>query len=282
MGIAPSLDAVARHSPVRDLPPPAKVSDAFGEHELFVRASAVAFRGLLTLIPFAMFVLALAGALSLSSLWTNDLAPNLAPHVSAPVFQVIDSTVQKALAGRQLYWVTIGFGLMLWESSAAVRAIMAAFDAIYGVRRERTTRARLLVSAWLALAEVALVLATAAVLHGGPHLVDGPLGAIARYLVAAALLWAAVSLLVRFAPAERPDLDWVSLGSTLVVVGWLVTWSLYGLYVTQIADLGSAFGAFAAVIVLLTFLQLSAIVLLTGTLIDALVAEEVTGDRRGK
>src|SRR4051794_33625620 len=282
MGIAPSLDAVARHSPARALPPPAKVVEAFDEHELFGRASAVAFRVLLTLIPFAMFVLALAGALSLGSLWSDDLAPNLAPHVSAPVFQIIDSTVQKALAGRELYWVTIGFGLVLWESSAAVRAIMAAFDAIYGVRRERTARARLLVSAWLALAEGLLVLATAAVLHLGPHLVDGAPGAIARYLVAAALLWVAVSLLVRFAPAERPDLDWVSLGSALVVVGWLVTWTLYGLYVTQIADLGSAFGAFAAVIVLLTFLQLSTIVLLAGTLIDALVAQEVTGDRRGK
>src|SRR5436305_997048 len=168
MGIAPSLDAVARHAPVRALPRPATVAEAFGEHELFVRASAVAFRGLLTLIPFAMFVLALAGALSLSSLWTNDLAPNLAPHVSAPVFQIVDSTVQKALAGRQLYWVTIGFGLMLWESSATVRAIMAAFDSIYRVRRERSGRARLLVSAWLALAEVALVLATAAGLHPGP------------------------------------------------------------------------------------------------------------------
>src|SRR3954470_6611077 len=192
MGLAPSLDAVARHSPVRALPPPAKVAEAFRDHELFVRASAVAFRVLLTLIPFAMFVLALAGALSLSSLWSDDIVPNLAPHVSAPVFQIVDSTVQKALAGRQLYWVTIGFALALWESSAAVRAIMSAFDAIYRVGGERTTRARLLVSAWLALAEGALVLATAAVLRGGPHVLDGPLGAIARYLVAAALLWVAV------------------------------------------------------------------------------------------
>src|SRR5437763_9345857 len=169
MGIAPSLDAVARRSPVRDLPPPAKVAEAFGEHELFARASAVAFRILLTLIPFAMFVLALAGALSLSSLWTDDIAPNLGPHVSAPVFQVIDSTVQKALAGRQLWWVTVGFGFALWEASAAVRAIMGAFDAIYRVRRRRSQRDMLLVSAWLALAGGVLVLASAAVLHLGPH-----------------------------------------------------------------------------------------------------------------
>src|SRR5947207_12795240 len=120
MGIAPSLDALTRRSPTRALPPPAKVAEAFDRQQLFVRASAVSFRVLLTLIPFAMFVLALAGALSMDSLWMNDLAPNLRPHVSAPVFQIVDSTVRKALGGRQLYWVTIGFGLALWESSAAV------------------------------------------------------------------------------------------------------------------------------------------------------------------
>ena len=277
-----SLAAVVRRSPAGPLPAPAAVADGFSRHELFMRASAISFRIFFALIPFSLFVLALAGALSLDSLWTKDLAPNLARNVSHPVFQIVDSTVRKALAGRQAFWVTAGFAVALWEASAAVRAIMAAFDAIFGVRRRRSQVNILWTSAWLALATAACVIASVAALHLGPHVVHGVLGAIARYLVAAGALWLAVGLLVRLAPATRQDLDRVSLGSTLVVVGWLVTWSVYGLYVTQVADLGSAFGAFAALIVLLTFLQLSTTVLLIGTLVDALVAKEVTGDRRGK
>src|SRR2546423_5319724 len=276
------ITAVVRRSPARPLPAPADIADGFGRHELMVRASAIAFRVLAALVPFTLFVLALTGALSLDSLWTNDLAPNLAKHVSDSVFQIVDSTVQKVLTGRQLFWVTAGFALALWEASAAVRAIMVAFDAIFEVRRSRTLRDSIVTSLWLAAATAACVIAAAAAVHLGALVVDGVLGAIARYAVAAAALWLAVGLLVRFAPAEHQELDWVSLGSTLVVGGWLVTWSLYGLYVTQVADLGSAFGAFAALIVLLTFLQLSATVLLAGTLLDALIAKQVTGDRRGK
>src|SRR3954467_15210169 len=134
MGIA----AVVRRSPTRPLPAPADVTDRFRRHELLVRASAIAFRSLFALVPFTLFVLALAGALSLDSLWTNDLAPNLAKHVSDSVFQIIDSTVQKVLTGRQLFWVTAGFALALWGASGAVRAIMVAFDAIFEVRRGRT------------------------------------------------------------------------------------------------------------------------------------------------
>ena len=282
MGLAASLAHVARRPPAPQLPALAEIAEGFHRHELFVRASAIAFRLLFTLIPFALFILALAGALSLDSLWTQDLAPNIAPKVSPQVYDILDSTVRKVLGGRQLFWVTAGFALTLWEASAAVRAVMQALDAIYGSRKRRPLVERLLTSAWLALATGVCVIGAAASLRFGSHLVGGIAGTLARYLVAAALLWLAVGLLVRFADAAPQPLRWVSFGSALVVVGWLITWSAYGFYVTSVADLGSAFGAFAVVIVLETFLQLSATVLLTGTLLDALVREDVARDGEAK
>src|SRR4051794_4911136 len=184
MGIA----AVVRRSPARPLPAPGALAEGIHRHEIFVRASAISFRALFTLIPFTLFLLALAGALSLESLWTKDIAPNLAEHVSDSVFQVIDSTVQNVLGGRQLFWVTAGFGLTLWEASAAVRAIMAAFDSIFRVRRRRSLTERLATSAWLALACGGCVVGAIAALHLGALVVGGILGAIGRYVVAAALL----------------------------------------------------------------------------------------------
>jgi membrane protein len=178
--------------------------------------------------------------------------------------------------------VTIGFGLMLWETSSAVRAVMKSFDAIYDSEDTRSTVERFRRSAWLALACGVCLVATAAVLHLGPLVLDGFLGGLLRYLLAAALLWTTVTLLVRFAPAAPQPIAWVSFGSTVVVLGWLITWSAYGFYVTSIADLSSAFGAFAAIIILLAFLQISTLVLLLGALVDSLVRESVTGDRQGK
>ena len=275
MGLAASLAHAARRAPAPQLPALAEIAEGFHRHELMVRASAIAFRLLFALIPFMLFLLALAGALSLDSLWTHDLAPAIAPKVSPQVYDILDSTVRKVLGGRQLFWVTAGFGLALWEASAGVRAVMQALDVIYGSRKRRPLAERLFTSAWLALATGVCVIGAAASLHLGPHVAGGIAGTLARYLVAAVLLWLAVGLLVRFADAAPQPLRWVTFGSTLVVVGWLITWTAYGLYLTDIADVGSAFGAFAAVIVLLTFLELSATVLLTGTLLDALVRHDV-------
>lgn len=282
MGSAPALEGIARRPLAGPLPSLAQIADGFRRSELAIRASAISFRALYALIPFVLFVLALAGALSLDSLWTAHLAPDIAPRVSPAVFDILDSTVSKVLSSRQGFWVTIGALLVLWETSAAVRAVMAAFDAIYESERRRSTVERFRRSAWLAIACGACLVATAVVLQLGPLVLDGPLGAILRYLLAAALLWLTVTLLVRFAPAEPQPLGWVTFGSGLVVVGWLVTWSAYGLYLTQVADAGSAFGALAAIIILLAFLQLSSLVLLVGTLADSLIREQVTGDPQGK
>src|SRR4051794_17007692 len=267
----------ALHRPLAPpLPPIADVADGFRRHELITRASAIAFRVLYATVPFALFVLALAGLLQLESLWTKDLAPGLAPHVSAPVFAVLDQVATNALTGQRVFWVTAGFALALWEVSSAVRVVQGCLDDIYGGDRRRSFGERFPTSLWLGVACGALILATVADLHLGALVLSGPLGGLLRYLIAAGLLWGCVSLLVRFAPAKRRPFEWVSLGSTLVVGGWLVSWTLYGLYVTQIAEVGSVFGTFAAVIVLMTFIEISCVVLLAGALVDALVREHAS------
>ena len=199
------------------LPSVDEVADGFRRHELITRASAIAFRALYALVPFALFVLAFAGLLRLESLWTKDLAPDIAPHVSAPVFAVLDQVAVNALTGQRVFWVTAGFLLALWEVSSAVRVVQGCLDDIYGARRRRSFRERFPTSVWLGALCGTLILATVADLHLGALVVAGPLGALVRYLVAAALLWACVTALVCFAPAKRRPFQWVTLGSSLVV-----------------------------------------------------------------
>src|SRR3954469_6987094 len=235
----------ALHRPLAPpLPSIAEVADGIRRHELITRASAIAFRVLYAAIPFAMFVLAAAGLLQLESLWTKDLAPEIAPHVSSAVFAVLDDVAVNALTGQRVFWVTIGFALAVWEVSSAVRVVQGCLDDIYGVRRRRSFAERFPTSLWLGSLCGLLVLAAIADLRLGALVARGPLGAIVRYVVAAALLWACVTALARFAPAERRPMQWVTFGSTLVVAGWLVSWSIYGLYLTQLAEVGSVFGAF--------------------------------------
>jgi membrane protein len=75
---------------------------------------------------------------------------------------------------------------------------------------------------------------------------------------------------VRWAPAEHRPWRWVTFGTGLVVVTWLVMSLLFGLYLRELADYGSIFGNLATVIVGFEYAYLSAIVFLAGLAVDGI------------
>ena len=256
----------------------------FDRHEILTRASALAFQALSAIVPFALFLAGLAGILSSQDVWTKNLAPDVRPHLSHAVFAVLDKAVLNVLTHQRLFWVTAGLALTLWELSGGARGVMDALDEIYSSPRRRRFGERMWRSVWLGAAAGAAIVGAIAVLRFGPQLVNNVAGvvdvlaAIVRYAIAAALLTAAVGLFVRFGPTNHQPVPWATFGSALIVAAWLVTWSAYAFYLTHIASYGSIFGAFAVVIVLTTFLYLSAIVFLAGTLVDALMRKGADGN----
>jgi membrane protein len=261
-----------------------QVVEGFGRHNLLTYASAMSFQILFALVPFAFFGLALLGLLGAESLWTDHLANDVRDHVSAPAFQVIDDTVTNVFEQKRVFWLSAGLLIALWEISAAVRAIMGALDSIQRTRRRRSLRERLVTSIALAAIVGSCVLAALVVVRLGPLVLGSDPGAgarvvsvIVRWAAAVVLLVAAVGLLVRYAPATRRPVRWVSLGTGLVVTAWALGAAAYGVYVTQIADYGSIFGALSVVIVLMTFLYVSSVAFLAGIYVDELIRREVEG-----
>jgi uncharacterized BrkB/YihY/UPF0761 family membrane protein len=96
------------------------VLDGFKQHDLLTYSSAISFQIITAVVPFVMFVLALAGLLHLNSVWQDHVVPDIRTHVSAAVFSVISSAVGKAFSDRALLWATFGGGLALWQVSGAV------------------------------------------------------------------------------------------------------------------------------------------------------------------
>jgi membrane protein len=245
------------------------VLEGFAKHRLLTYASAIAYQVLSALIPLALFALALASVVGAEGLWTDHLRPDIRSSASSDVFNVVDKTVTQILHHQQVFWVTFGLLVVLWELGGAVRATMEALDDIYGVRRKRSRADKYVTSTWLSAAVGALWLAALVVVTAGGTVLGGPLGGIARYVIAAGVLTGATWLTLRVAPAQHQPVRWVSLGSVVIVAGWLLVVGGYVLYATSIASYGSVFGSLAAVFVLLVAVYLSAVVFLTGVLIDA-------------
>jgi membrane protein len=241
----------------------------YRDADLLTYASAISFQIMFAIVPLALFGLGLLGFLGLDDVYRDHVAPDLRDSVSPDVFGVVDDTVRRVLGAKQVWWVTIGALVAVWEMSGAMRAVMQVLDRIYGSGRSREARERYVTSIALAVAAGGLLLAAVAVAQGFPLAFDAPLSWV-RWPIEIVLLVAAVGLIVHFAPADRRSWKVVSGGTGIVVLAWILTSAAFGLYVTQIADYGSIFGNLATVIILFEYLYLAASAFLTGAVLDAL------------
>jgi membrane protein len=256
----------------------AGVADGFRRHELLLYASAISFRVLFALPPLLLFSFGLLGFLSLDEVWREDIAPDVKAAVSADVFKVVDDTINRVLSEQQVFWATGGAVIALWEVSGAVRITMRALNRIYEFEEERPLREQFALSVVLAAALTVLVLGAIIVVKFGPFLFDDLIGhgataevlsVLIRWPVAIAMLFAAMTLILRVGPGRERPLAWVSFGAALSVAGWILISLLFGVYLSEIADYGSVFGNLATVFVLIEYVYLSAVVFVTGLLIDS-------------
>jgi membrane protein len=251
-------------------------------------ASAISFQTFFALIPLGLFALGMLGTLHLQEVWQRTLAPEVRSGLSPDAFRVVNDTVTQVLERRQLVWATLGALLAVWEVSGAVRAVMGILNALYGTTERRGFIRRYAVSIGLSAVVSVLVLGAVAIVLLGPVAAAAAFGQggavgvavfFARWLVAVALLLLTVGLLVRLAPDKARPWRWVSFGAAVSVGGWIAMSLIFAWYVRDVADYTSLFGNLATVIVVLEYLYLSAIVFLTGVVIDALTrqAQSKTG-----
>jgi membrane protein len=248
---------------------------SFGERHLMTWASALSFQLVTAVVPFLLFALGLIGFLHLTNAW-QDISANLKPHMSHDAFKVIDDTGKKVVGQKQLWWVTIGFGLAIWEVSGGIRTIQGGLNLIYNCDESRGWYERMWKSLLLALAVSALILSAIAVAWAGPLFygnVGQPLGALlflGRWAIAAVLLACATAITVRWGPDGYQPAGWVTVGTTIVVGAWIVASILFGIYIRFIASYGSIFGNLATIVVLFAYIYISAIVFFAGDISDAM------------
>lgn len=257
-----------------------EVRRGFRDRELLTFSSAIAFQVLFAIIPLMLFGLGVLGGFGLDEQWTREWAPTAREAMSPPAFQLADDTIRQVLGSRQSFWILAGGALAIWRVSATMRGVMDVFDRIYESRRERTFAERMRDSLLLGAAVAGLLLAAAACAVLGDEAVrasglDGAPLSWLRWPVSLALLFAVVTLLVAYAPADHQPPQWVTFGSVVVVAAWVLASLVFGIYLRSVADYGSVFGALATIVVALTYLYLAAAAVLMGAQLDGLVRERV-------
>jgi len=255
-----------------------EVVGAFERNDLLTYASAISYQLLFALIPSLLAAVAVLGFLDLEDVWRNELVPELGDRLSEPALELLNDTVTQVLTTQRGYWLTFGVLFALWQVSGAVRAAIGALNAIYEVEEDRSFVNRLLVSiACAAIFFVGVAIAVVA-LQVAPRLAVAADGGWAHWLargvgwvVAFVVLVALSAILLRLAPATPQPAPWLGFVTAVVVAGWLVTSALFASWIAWVVSYSAVYGSFAAVILLMTYLYLLAVVFLAGVQLDALV-----------
>lgn len=265
---------------MRQLRPLAKaVAADFSKYDLLTYSSAMAFQVLYAVLPTAMLGLAVLGIFGEQTLYTNHIAHTLQHALSKDAFSLTDRTARKAIGPERYWWATIGLVVALWGVGAALRSMMTPLNAIYGARETRSWLRRLLVSIGGGAIVVVCVYGAIFVILGGRlvHTADAlaVLLFTVRWLIAISLLLVSVASLIRIVPAKKRPVEWITVGSGLSAVCWVVATIGFGTYISTVSY-SSFYGAFAAIILLLIYLHVSAIAFLLGVTVDAQLREHAT------
>ncbi len=244
-------------------------------------AQQIAFSSLLAFFPAVILVIGLLGLIPGAYDALVDLLDTVAPQAVLNAIDVARQSSAGAGAGSALA-VAAGTVGALWAATGATGSVIKAVNRAHELRETRAFwRVRLLAFELVFLAGLVLAMVFVLIVFGGP-LGDAVarraglghefaiLWAVVRWPIAFAGILLFLGLVYYLAPAERPQsrssiIPGSLLGSTL----WLALSGLFALYTSFSSSYDRTYGSLAGAIVLLLWLNYSAVALLLGAELNA-------------
>jgi len=268
-----------------------RVQKDMSDDNLTLVAAGVAFYWMLALFPAIIAMVTVYALVADAQQARDQLEPvlsTLPADARSLIVPRLDQTVD-ASGGGLTFGLVASLLATLWATSGGMQALMTGINIIYGVDETRN---------FVRLKSTALGLTLGALIAAGvsiglvaafPVVLDviglDPVTAVAaqavRWIMLVVLIGTGLSIMYRFGPApHRARWRWITPGNVTAVALWLVASLGFSLYVSSFGSYDKTYGTLAAVIVLLMWLYLSAIVVLLGAEIDA-IREESHGPRPG-
>jgi membrane protein len=236
-------------------------------------AAGVAFYTLLSLFPAIIAGVSIYGLVAdpetvrrqIDKL-TQMLSPETATILSQQIRQITSG------AGGALGVATIiGILTAVWSASSGMKALITGVNLAYDETETRKFVKLRGLAILLTLGAMLLLTVAGATIAGFPPIADNLpvvlqwVVSILRFVVLAALLVVGLAVLYRYAPdRDEPKWTWVSWGSGVATVVWILASIGFSIYVKSFGNYNKTYGALAGIIILMFWLYLTAVIVLAG------------------
>ncbi len=261
-----------------------RTATEFSEDNLSDWGAALTYYGLLALFPALIALVSIVGLFADPQATTQKLTQivtQIGPSSSAQTFAGPIKSITSNQSAAGILFV-VGLVGALWSASGYVGAFMRASSVIYETPEGRPIwklrPLQMLVTLLIVL--LVAILALSLVLTGPiVDAVAGPLGIsstattiwdIAKWPVMLAIVVTIISVLYYSTPnVKLRGFRWVTPGSILAVVIWLIVSAAFAFYVANFGSYDKTYGTLGGVVVMLLWLWITNLALLFGHELNA-------------
>ena len=267
-----------------------------GEDHVMAFAGNLTYKGLFAVFPFFTFLLSLLGIFNATDLvitMLNKLSgvtPQSAiEFIKGQLLSITQSQAQSAFT----FGAIISILLALWGVSGAFRSVMEAMNVMYEVEEDRPFWKVYGISIFMSLAVVVLLIGALVLVVFGQSIgvtvadlvglgsVFATAWGILQWPVVACVVLFTFALIYYFAPAAKQRFRWISPGSILAFVFWLIFSLLFSLYASTLGgnSYNETYGSLAGVIVLMLYVYYSALIMLVGAEMNQVIEWHIPGGK---
>lgn len=181
----------------------------------------------------------------------------------------------------------VGLLVALWSANAGVKALFSALNVVYEEREDRSfVRLTLESLAFTLVAIAGAVILLITVVAAPAVLGRLGLGAVAettialmRWPILLAIVALGIGFLYKYGASRRPPRwHWISWGTLLTAVLWVLVSAAFSFYLSRFANYDATYGSLGAVIGFMMWLYLSLMTLLVGAELNAEIEHQVATD----
>ncbi len=254
----------------------------FKEDEISSLAAELAYFFLLSLFPFLIFLMNLLAYLPLSSDVVLDFVAQYAP---GNTMKLIENNVRHIIETQNVTLLSFGVIGTIWSASNGINAIVRAFNKAYQVEENRHFLVARLMSILLTFAMILVILVALLLPVFGREIglfifrafgfteVFLTIWNTIRWLLSTVILCIVFTGLYFIAPNKRMKISEAYPGALFATVGWIVVSLLFSYYVGNFGNFSVTYGSLGGVIILLIWFYLSAVIIILGGEINAILSK---------
>lgn len=259
---------------------------AFDE-DIFSSAAQVGFYFMFALFPLLLFLISLMGiVLEKADDMRAELFGYLRQVMPGSAIDLVQKTLEEVVKSSSGGKLTLGFFIALWSASLGIDSVRVALNSVYKLKETRPYWKRKGASILLTLAIAVLIfIALGVIFYGSQFLalalstlglpIPSPMFLqILSFVVVAIVLTVAFALLYSFVPNHVPFAwNWISPGAIVAIILWVLASLAFRLYLHYFNSYAATYGSLGAIIILMLWLYITALAIIIGGAINAILNE---------